>query len=55
MTQPLFKESPVVSEVHILWTPDGMSCDGDTISITNAEQSSIEDVLLGAIPGTFCN
>jgi len=28
-----------------------MSCDGDTISVTNAEQPSIEDVLLGAIPG----
>jgi hydrogenase small subunit len=28
-----------------------MSCDGDTISVTNAEQPSIEDVLLGVIPG----
>jgi hydrogenase small subunit len=43
--------SPDVKEVHILWTPDGMSCDGDTISTTNAEQPSLEDVLLGVIPG----
>ena len=51
MTQRVFKEAPAVSEVHILWMPDGMSCDGDTISVTNAEQPSIEDVLLGGIPG----
>jgi hydrogenase small subunit len=43
--------SPDVKEVHILWTPDGMSCDGDTISATNAEQPSLEDVILGVIPG----
>src|SRR5579875_3405724 len=40
-----------VSEVHILWITAGMSCDGDTISVTAAEQPSIEQVLLGAIPG----
>ena len=40
-----------VSEVHILWITAGLGCDGDTISITAAEQPSIEDVLLGAIPG----
>src|SRR5581483_1760802 len=44
------KSSPV-SEVHIIWITAGLSCDGDTISIANAEQPSIEDVLLGAIPG----
>src|SRR5579885_677462 len=40
-----------VSEIHIIWITAGLSCDGVTISITNAEQPSIEDVLLGAIPG----
>ena len=40
-----------VSEVHILWTSEGMSCDGDTVSITAAMQPSIEDVVLGLIPG----
>ncbi len=43
--------SPDVEEIHILWSPDGMSCDGDTISVTNATQPSIEDVLAGGIPG----
>lgn len=42
---------PDVKEVHVLWTPDGMSCDGDTISVTAATLPSIEDVVLGAIPG----
>src|SRR5215471_8426618 len=40
-----------VSEVHILWLTAGLSCDGDSVSVTNAEQPSIEDVLLGGIPG----
>jgi len=40
-----------VSEVHILWMTAGLSCDGDSVSVTNAEQPSIEDVILGAIPG----
>lgn len=42
---------PDVKEVHIIWITAGMSCDGDSVSITAAEQPSIEDVLLGAIPG----
>jgi hydrogenase small subunit len=40
-----------VEKVHILWISEGMSCDGDSVSITAAGQPSIEDVLLGAIPG----
>ena len=40
-----------VEEVHILWISEGMSCDGDTVSVTAATLPSIEDVLLGNIPG----
>ena len=40
-----------VSEVHILWISEGLSCDGDTVSITAASQPSIEDVVLGLVPG----
>jgi hydrogenase small subunit len=40
-----------VRDVHIVWITAGLGCDGDTISITAASQPSIEDVLLGAIPG----
>ncbi len=42
---------PDLKEVHIIWINDGMSCDGDSISITAATLPSIEDVALGAIPG----
>ncbi len=44
-------ESEGVKEVHILWTSEGMSCDGDTVSVTAATNPSIEDVVLGMIPG----
>jgi hydrogenase small subunit len=40
-----------VEEVHILWISEGMSCDGDTISVTAGTLPSLEDVLLGNIPG----
>jgi hydrogenase small subunit len=39
------------SEVHILWTSEGMSCDGDSVSVTAASLPSIEDVVMGLIPG----
>jgi hydrogenase small subunit len=42
---------PGFDEIHILWTSEGMSCDGDSVSVTAATLPRIEDVLLGAIPG----
>ncbi len=45
------QKAPAVKEVHVLWITAGLGCDGDTISITAATQPSVEDVLLGAIPG----
>ena len=42
---------PAVKEIHVLWITAGLGCDGDSVSITAATQPSIEDVLLGAIPG----
>jgi hydrogenase small subunit len=44
-------QSNGVEEVHILWTSEGMSCDGDSVSVTAAMQPSIEEVVLGIIPG----
>jgi hydrogenase small subunit len=44
------RDSPV-SDVHIVWMTSGLGCDGDSVSITAATQPSIEDLLLGAIPG----
>ena len=40
-----------VEDIHIVWITAGLSCDGDTVAITAATQPSVEDVLLGAIPG----
>ncbi|MCD0449908.1 hydrogenase expression protein HypE [Actinocorallia sp. API 0066] len=40
-----------ISEIHVLWISEGMSCDGDTVSITAAAQPAIEDVITGLIPG----
>jgi hydrogenase small subunit len=40
-----------IDELHILWISEGMSCDGDSVSVTAATQPSIEDVLLGLVPG----
>ena len=40
-----------VQEIDVLWITAGLSCDGDTIAMTAATQPSIEDIVLGAIPG----
>src|ERR1043165_4194986 len=42
---------PAVKDIHIVWITAGLGCDGDTVSITAATQPSIEDLVLGAIPG----
>jgi hydrogenase small subunit len=42
---------PDIAEVHVVWITAGLGCDGDSVSITAATQPSIEDVILGAIPG----
>src|SRR6185503_1481070 len=45
------QKPPAVSDIHIVWITAGLSCDGDTVSITAATQPSLEDVVLGVIPG----
>ena len=45
------EESKGVDEVHVLWISEGMSCDGDTVSITASSSPSIEDIVLGLVPG----
>src|SRR5215813_5647672 len=45
------QKEPAVAEIHIVWITAGLGCDGDSVSITAATQPSVEDVLLGAIPG----
>jgi hydrogenase small subunit len=50
-TAPFAQRTPAIRELDILWITAGLSCDGDTISMTAATQPSIEEVLLGALPG----
>src|SRR5690349_18162906 len=37
--------------VHLLWLNAGLSCDGDSVSLTAATLPSVEDIVMGAIPG----
>jgi hydrogenase small subunit len=37
--------------VNVLWIPAGLSCDGDSVALTNASQPAIEEIALGALPG----
>ncbi|MGH9417093.1 MAG: hydrogenase expression protein HypE [Terriglobales bacterium] len=39
------------TDIHILWVTAGLSCDGDSVSLTAATLPAIEDVLLQGIPG----
>ncbi len=40
-----------IEEIDVLWITAGLGCDGDTISMTAASHPTIEDVVLGNIPG----
>src|ERR1041385_4287979 len=42
---------PAVEEIHVIWMTSGLSCDGDSVSVTAASLPSIEDVVMAAIPG----
>jgi hydrogenase small subunit len=37
--------------LHILWMNGGLSCDGESVALTAAAQPSIEDIVLGSLPG----
>ena len=37
--------------IHLLWINAGLSCDGDSVALTAATQPSIEEIVLGALPG----
>jgi hydrogenase small subunit len=40
-----------LKEIDVLWITAGLGCDGDTVSITAATQPSLEELVLGGIPG----
>jgi hydrogenase small subunit len=43
--------NPADMSVHVLWINAGLSCDGDSVSLTAATLPSVEDIVMGAIPG----
>jgi hypothetical protein len=45
------QREPATPVVNVLWITQGLGCDGDTVAITAATQPSIEDLVLGALPG----
>jgi hydrogenase small subunit len=47
----MIDQPPLVPEIDVLWITAGLSCDGDTVSVTAATQPSLEDLLLGQMPG----
>ena len=40
-----------IDSIDVVWISAGLSCDGDSVSMTAATQPSIEDLIFGAIPG----
>jgi hydrogenase small subunit len=42
---------PPINELNILWITAGLSCDGESVSLTAATQPSIEDLVMGGLPG----
>jgi hypothetical protein len=43
--------SQPLGEVEILWLNGGLGCDGESVALTGATQPSVEDLVMGAIPG----
>src|SRR5262245_21706131 len=43
--------TPAVEEIHVVWMTTGLSCDGDSVSVTAATLPSVDDLVMGAIPG----
>lgn len=51
-TSPVLADRPpAVTDVHIIWMTTGLGCDGDSVSVTAASQPSLEDLVMGNIPG----
>ena len=36
---------------HVIWMTSGLGCDGDSVAMTSAKNPSLEDIILGIIPG----
>src|SRR5262245_40585529 len=52
-TKPTDKaqEPQAIREMNVLWITAGLGCDGETVAVTAATQPSIEDIVMGGLPG----
>ncbi len=46
-----FRQKSSVEKVTILWITAGLGCDGESVALTAATQPSIEDIVMGGLPG----
>lgn len=44
-------ETAASDEITVLWITAGLGCDGESVALTAATQPSIEDIVLGNLPG----
>jgi hydrogenase small subunit len=40
-----------IEEIAVLWITAGLGCDGESVALTAATQPSIEEIVLGGLPG----
>ena len=40
-----------IREIDVLWITAGLGCDGESVALTAATQPSVEDIVLGGLPG----
>jgi hydrogenase small subunit len=40
-----------IKKITLLWITAGLGCDGESVALTGATQPSIEDIVLGGLPG----
>src|SRR6185295_8171550 len=43
--------SQPLEAIDVLWITAGLGCDGESVALTAATQPSIEDIVLGGLPG----
>jgi hydrogenase small subunit len=46
-----FRDKSLVKRITILWITAGLGCDGESVALTAATQPSIEDIVMGGLPG----
>jgi hydrogenase small subunit len=46
-----FQSAQIKQKVTVLWITAGLGCDGESVAITAATQPSIEDLVMGGLPG----